>query len=174
MRFVSSRLRESILEDAVYGAIVGFVLVGILLWFDYRNWLDTAITLVPLVMGVVWMLGAMAVLGLAMNFMNIFVTTMIIGIGVDYGIHAVHRYREIQKRGHGDLDHEVVETGKAIAMAAMSTMVGFGSLSLSHYPGLRSMGLVAILGALATCLVSLTVLPAYLSIRNQRRLARGD
>lgn len=170
---VSSRLRESILEDAVYGAIVGFVLVGILLWFDYRNWLDTLITLAPLVMGVVWMLGAMAALGLAMNFMNIFVSTMIIGIGVDYGVHSVHRYREIQKRGHGDLDHEVVETGKAIAVAALSTMVGFGSLSLSHYPGLRSMGLVAILGALATCLVSLTVLPAYLSIRNRRRLERG-
>jgi predicted RND superfamily exporter protein len=166
---VSSVLRESILEDAVFGALVGFVLVGILLWIDYRRWLDTVMTMVPLVMGVIWMLGAMAALGLDMNFMNIFVTTMIIGIGVDYGVHAIHRYREIQKRGHGDLDHEVVETGKAIAMAAMSTMVGFGSLSLSHYPGLRSMGLVAILGAVSTCLVSLTMLPAYLALRHARR-----
>ena len=144
---------------------------AILLWIDYRRWLDTMITLAPLVMGIVWMLGAMALLGLAMNFMNIFVTTMIIGIGVDYGVHAVHRYREIQKRGHGDLNHEVVETGKAIAVAAMSTMVGFGSLSLSHYPGLRSMGLVAILGAVSTCLVALTVLPAYLAVRWERRQA---
>jgi len=170
---VSSVLRASILEDATFGAVVGFVLVGILLWIDYRRWLDTVITLVPLVMGIIWMLGAMALLGLAMNFMNIFVTTMIIGIGVDYGVHAVHRYREIQKRGHGDLDHELVETGKAIAVAAISTMVGFGSLSLSHYPGLRSMGLVAILGAISTCLVALTVLPAYLAVRHQRRQAKG-
>ena len=165
---VSSVLRESILEDAVLGVVLGFVVVGFLLWLDYRRLSDTLLTLAPLMMGMVWMLGAMAMLGIAMNFMNIFVTTMIIGIGVDYGVHAIHRYREIQKRGRGRLDREVVETGKAIAMAALSTMIGFGSLSLSHYPGLRSMGLVAILGALSTCLVSLTVLPAYLTLRSRR------
>ena len=166
---VSSFLRKSILEDAVAGVVLGFVLVGFLLWLDYRRLSDTLLTLAPLMMGMVWMLGAMAVLGIAMNFMNIFVTTMIIGIGVDYGVHALHRFREIEKRGKGRLDVELVETGKAIAMAAMSTIVGLGSLSLSHYPGLRSMGLVAILGALSTCLVALTVLPAYLALRGRRR-----
>jgi predicted RND superfamily exporter protein len=90
---------------------------------------------------------------------------MIIGIGVDYGVHAIHRFREHQKRGQGSLETDLVETGRAIAMAALSTMVGFGSLSLSSYPGLRSMGLVAILGALTTCLVALTVLPAFLRLR---------
>ncbi len=166
---VSSFLRESILEDAVVGVVVGFLVVGFLLWLDYRRLSDTLLTLAPLMMGMIWMLGAMSVLGIAMNFMNIFVTTMIIGIGVDYGVHAIHRCREIEKRGRGRLDIELVETGRAIAMAAMSTMVGFGSLSLSHYPGLRSMGLVAILGALSTCLVALTVLPAYLALRGKRR-----
>jgi predicted RND superfamily exporter protein len=166
---VSAVLRASILEDAVAGVFVGFVLVGFLLWLDYRRLSDTLLTLAPLVMGIVWMLGTMSVLGIAMNFMNIFVTTMIIGIGVDYGVHAIHRFREMEKAGEGRLDVELVETGKAIAMAAVSTMVGFGSLSLSHYPGLRSMGLVAILGALSTCLVALTVLPAYLVLRGRRR-----
>jgi predicted RND superfamily exporter protein len=117
-------------------------------------------------MGMVWMLGIMALMGLAMNFMNIFVTTMIIGIGVDYGVHAIHRYRENQRRPGGDLEEDLVQTGSAIAIAALSTMVGFGSLSLSHYPGLRSMGLVAILGALTTCLIALTVLPAFLRLRS--------
>lgn len=170
---VSAVLRESILEDATLGVAVGFLVVGFLLWLDYRRLSDTLLTLAPLGMGIIWMLAMMAVLDIAMNFMNIFVTTMIIGIGVDYGVHAIHRYREIRRRGHGRLDLELVETGKAIAMAAVSTMVGFGSLSLSHYPGLRSMGLVAILGALATCLVALTVLPAYLALRDRRWRAAG-
>ncbi|MFQ5351430.1 MAG: MMPL family transporter, partial [Thermoanaerobaculia bacterium] len=59
----------------------------------------------------------------------------------------------------------MVQTGKAIAVAALSTMIGFGSLSLSHYPGLRSMGLVAILGALTTSVVAITVLPAAFALR---------
>jgi predicted RND superfamily exporter protein len=62
-----------------------------------------------------------------------------------------------------------VETGKAIVLAALSTTVGFGSLSLSHYPGLQSMGKVAILGALATALVAITLLPAYLLLHHRRR-----
>ena len=104
-----------------------------------------------------------------MNFMNIFVTTMIIGIGVDYGIHMVHRYRELSDASDAELEDGLVETGKAIVLAALSTTVGFGSLSFSHYPGLQSMGKVAILGALCTALVAITVLPAYLGMSRRRR-----
>ena len=129
---------------------------------------DTLLALVPLTIGVVWMLGGMAVLDVAMNFMNIFVTTMIIGIGVDYGIHMVHRYRELAGSEPRAYTAGLGETGKAIVLAALSTVVGFGSLSLSHYPGLQSMGKVAILGAACTCLVAITVLPAYLSLRIAR------
>ena len=60
-------------------------------------------------------------------------------------------------------------TAGSVALAAASTMVGFGSLSLSHYPGLQSMGKVAILGAVCTCVVAISILPAYLSLRIRRR-----
>ncbi len=145
-------------------------MVALLLWLDYRRVWDTVLTLVPLLVGLVWMLGGMVVLGANMNFMNIFVSTMIIGIGVDYGIHMVHRYRELGEKSEEELVGGFVETGKAIVLAALSTTVGFGSLSLSHYPGLQSMGKVAILGALSTALVAITLLPAYLLLRYRRRM----
>lgn len=166
---VSKVMRESVLRDATIATVVGFLLVALLLWFDFRRLTDTLLSLAPLVVGVVWMVAAMVLFGMSMNFMNIFVTAMIIGVGVDYGVHLIHRYREVEKFGLERLEADVSETGKAITMAALSTIVGFGSLSLSHYPGLRSMGVVAILGAAATCAVSLTVLPAYLSLRRDRR-----
>ena len=103
---------------------------------------------------------------------------MIIGIGVDYGIHAVHRYREAAARGDlARLHAGLAETGKAIVVAALSTVVGFGSLATSRYPGLRSTGYVAILGALGTALVAITLLPAFLSLlegRLSRRVSGGD
>ena len=167
---VSRFLRERVLEDAVLAAVLGFVVVGILLWLDFRSLSATLMSLAPLVMGVIWMLGGMAALGESMNFMNIFVTTMIIGIGVDYGIHMLHRYRELSGASQGELEGGLVETGKAIVLAALSTTVGFGSLSFSHYPGLQSMGKVAILGALSTALVAITVLPAFL-VSVRRRLS---
>ena len=138
-------------------------MVAVLLFLDYRSLRPTALSLGPLVVGIVWMLGAMGWLGLPMNFMNIFVSTMIIGIGVDYGIHMVHRQREFVGESRKRRQEGLVETGKAITLAALSTVIGFGSLSQSHFPGLSSMGKVATLGAMSTCIVAITVLPAFLA-----------
>ncbi len=162
---VSAFFRTLVLTDARIAALVGVLLVAALLWLDFRRLSYTLTSLAPLAVGIVWMLGAMVALGIAMNFMNIFVSTMIIGIGVDYGVHMIHRHRESRGSAVEQRLAGMVETGKAIALAALSTMIGFGSLSLSHYPGLRSMGLVAILGALTTSLVAITVLPAWLALR---------
>ncbi|REJ79874.1 MAG: hypothetical protein DWQ36_01155 [Acidobacteria bacterium] len=181
---VSERLREQVKSDAVVAAVVGFVVVALMLWVDYRNPVDAALSLAPLVVGILWMLGGMAAFGIDMNFFNVFVTTMIIGIGVDYGVHMVHRFREapseyeeLRRHTHGEGTDRFLaalqETGKAIVLAALSTSVGFGSLSLSRYPGLRSMGFVAIMGALLTALVAITVLPALFGSRLRRRLERG-
>ena len=165
---MSRILRQRILHDAVVAAILGFILVAVLLWLDYRRIGDTVLSLVPLLIGILWMLGGMVALGESMNFMNIFVTTMIIGIGVDYGVHMIHRFREFSSASDEELNAGLVETGKAIVLAALSTTIGFGSLSFSHYPGLRSMGKVAILGAIASALVAVTVLPAYLALIRKR------
>ncbi len=164
---ISRYMRERVLKDAVFAAVLGFAIVAILLFLDYRRVRATALSLGPLLIGIVWMLGAMGWLGLPMNFMNVFVSTMIIGIGVDYGVHMVHRHREFAGKSAERHRQGLVETGKAITLAALSTVVGFGSLSLSHFPGLKSMGLVAILGAVATSVVAITLLPAFLTWREE-------
>ena len=156
---------------AVVAAILGVLLVAVLLPMDFRSFADAMLSLLPLLVGLVWMLGGMALFGMPMNFMNVFVTTMIIGIGVDYGVHAVHCYREVDGHAPGELGIGLTETGKAIVVAAFSTVVGFGSLATSRYPGLQSTGFVAVMGALATALVAITLLPAFLSWR-ERRAAR--
>jgi hypothetical protein len=109
-----------------------------------------------------------------MNFINIFVTTMVIGIGVDYGIYILHRYYEDRNRPAGEFEVGLRETGKAVAAAAVSTIVGFGSIIFSHYPGLRSTGKVAILGAFFTSMVAVTLLPAFLSWLEARRRKKAE
>lgn len=166
---VSRNLRTIVRRDAVIAAVLGSLLVVLLLWADFRRLGEALVALVPLVIGLVWMLGIMSLLGLKINFMNIFVTTMIIGIGVDYGIHMIHRFREVGSEDPAALRVALSETGRAIALAAVTTSVGFGSLGLSHYPGLRSIGFVAILGAVSTALVAVTLLPAWVAWRTGDR-----
>jgi uncharacterized protein len=159
---LSRALRADVRRDAVLSAAIGLLLVALLLRFDLASWRRALLALVPLLLGIVWMLGAMVVLDLHFNFMNLFVITMILGIGVDYGIHVLHRHLEARDRGRASAVAAVEETAKGVTLAALTTIVGFGSLATSHYPGLVSMGVVSIVGALATALVAVAVVPAWL------------
>jgi len=165
---VSAELRRIVWGDAARAALVGLVAVFLLMWADLGSPGRSLMVLMPLALGVLWMLGVMAWLGLRVNFINIFVLTMIIGIGVDYGLHLLHRWMET-----GGRQAEISETAKAIAVAALTTVVGFGSLVTSHFPGLRSVGAAAILGALFTAVTSITVLPVVLQRIDRRRRAAG-
>lgn len=168
---LNQRVRTMVLNDAWVAGILGYLVVGLIVWIDFRSLRDALLALVPLSLGIVWMVGGMGVFGIKMNFINIFVTTMIIGIGVDYGVYVIHRYRETTSQPWAERERGMTETGGAVAVAALSTIVGFGSIGFSHYPGLKTVGFVAILGALSTCLITITLLPAYLSWRDRRTTA---
>ena len=167
---LSRSLRGDIRRDAAVSGLIGLVLVTLLLAYDFRGLRSALLALVPLLLGIVWMLGAMVALDLHFNFMNLFVITMVLGIGVDYGIHVIHRYLEERDAHQGDVVGAVEETARGVLLAALTTVVGFGSLATSHYPGLVSMGLVSILGTAATALVAITVVPAWLFWRAGERL----
>ncbi len=166
---INQTVRREVLEDAWVAGILGYVLVALILWFDFRKLSHTFIALAPLSVGLIWMLGSMSLLGVQMNFINIFVTTMIIGIGVDYGVHVLHRYLEVRDLPDEEYEIGIQETGKAVVAAALTTIVGFGSITISHYPGLISTGKVAILGTTCTSLLAITLLPTLLSWRREKR-----
>jgi len=169
VNMVNETVRAMVLRDAWIAGILGVILVAIILWIDFRSLRSVLLAMTPLLVGITLMMGGMVALDIQMNFINIFVTTMIIGIGVDYGIYILHRYYEDRNRPAGEFEVGLRETGKAVAAAAVSTIVGFGSIIFSHYPGLRSTGKVAILGAFFTSMVAVTLLPAFLSWLEARR-----
>ncbi len=160
---VNQKIRAIVVHDAWLAGVLGLVLVAIVLAVAFRSLGSMLQALAPLLVGMIWMVAGMVVLGLKLNFINIFVTTMIIGIGTDYGIYVVHRHRELRGASRPLHDASLRETGKAVAAAALCTIVGFGSIIFSHYPGLQSTGKVAVLGAFFTSLVAITLVPAFLS-----------
>ncbi|MDA8018287.1 MAG: MMPL family transporter [Thermoanaerobaculia bacterium] len=157
---VSWRLKEVVWRDARRATLLGTAVVFVFLAFDLGGIRRAVLALLPLGVGIVWMLGLMALAGIQVNFMNLFVFTMILGIGVDYGIHLVHRRREAG-------DQALPGTAAAIAVAALTTVCGFGSLVFSHFPGLQSMGAAAIFGTLSTAWLSVTLLPALFAWRRE-------
>jgi len=116
-------------------------------------------------LSLLWTLGVWKLVGLDLNFLNIVVIPMILGIGVHSGLHLIERYREMGRRRLGLV---IETTGRSLLLAALTTIVAFGSLALADYRGLQEMGLLTILGVGTNLLATLIFLPATI-----RFLERG-
>lgn len=153
INLVSQRLRRVVWTDAVVAGVLGFIAVLALLLIDLRSLRAAGLCLLPVALGVLWTLGVMAALGRPLNLLNVFVITMIIGVGSDYAIHMLHR------RSEGADFAGLGQTARAVVLSALTTIVGFGSLVMTSYPGLQSMGWMASIGVFFSCLVAVTVVP---------------
>ena len=105
------------------------------------------------------MVGVMEVSGLQITLLNIMAIPMIIGIGIDDGVHIVHRYQIEGFKSHKQV---FASTGRAVFLTSVTTMVGFGSLWFATYRGLGSMGIALFIGVGTCFLASVFVIPALL------------
>jgi predicted RND superfamily exporter protein len=148
-------------RDLLVIAPFAIIAVVSLLYLHFRKWRVVMLALIPLFVGLTWMLGLTSLLGWKINYINGVVIPMVIGIGIDDGIHIIHRYLEGSRY---DIHGAVQYTGRAVAMTSFTTMVGFGSLVIAQYKVLSSMGWIIILGVGSCLLASLFLLPPLLVI----------
>ncbi|MEO8382155.1 MAG: MMPL family transporter, partial [Acidobacteriota bacterium] len=159
VNLVSQTLRTITRNDATRASLLGFVLVFGLLWGGFRSFTRACFVFVPFIAGCTCMLGFMAAFNLEFNFMNVFVGLMLVGTATDYAVYMLQRYDESPE----DFPHNATETGRAVVLAALMSIVGFASFAISHYPGVRSIGFASVVGIALSCLASITLLPALLA-----------
>ncbi|MBV9496757.1 MAG: MMPL family transporter [Acidobacteria bacterium] len=165
VNLVAETLRGVIRADAVRASLVGFLVVFTLLVIGFRSLARAVLVFVPFLAGCACMLGLMAALGLEFNFMNIFIGLMLVGTATDYAVYMLQRYDESPDA----FPALASETARAVTLAAVTSIVGFGSFAISHYPGLRSIGYAATFGVGMSCLASITLLPALLATGRFKR-----
>lgn len=161
---------QSIVKRDLAAVILIVIVAVVLILVIYFGWFHrTLFAIMPVTCGCLWMLGTIHILGIQLNFLNVVVIPMIIGVGVDNGIHLIHRYYE---RGdaptRADLQKAVERTGRALVMTSLTTIMGFGSLALAEFRGIREMGLLSIFGITYTLMASMVLLPALLKIWGRR------
>ncbi len=111
----------------------------------------------PVALGSLWTLGLWAGLGRPLDLFTLAVLPIMLGIGIDDGLHVVHGARRQPSAG---IAGAVRGAGRALVLTTLTTCVGFGSLLLSHIPGLRNGGLLIAAGVFACLLATVVVLPA--------------
>jgi hopanoid biosynthesis associated RND transporter like protein HpnN len=146
-------------EAAGFYALCGILLLAFL---TFRSAQATLLALVPLGIGAIWTVGLMAWFDVRFNMANLLFIPLIIGMGIDNGIHVVHRF--LAERANGVSVPLARSTGKAITLSSLTTIVGFGSLMVSGHHGIHSLGLLVTLGVGSVLAASLTTLPSLLTL----------
>jgi predicted RND superfamily exporter protein len=139
------------------GLGIGTFIVLLLIVVALRNWRLSILALAPAALGLVWAGGLLALARIELDLFALFGVVTFVGIGVDYGIHLVHRYRE-----RGGAAHALEELAPVILVAAAITLFGYGTLVTSSYPPLRSIGVVSVVAVITLAAAALLVLPALL------------
>ncbi|MDX9786181.1 MAG: MMPL family transporter [Desulfobacterales bacterium] len=142
--------------------LAGVLIIGII-WIYFRKGSTVLLVLVPVFLGLLTTAGIMGWTGTHLNFFNFIVLPLLLGIGIDDGVHIVGRYRESRK-----VETTLATSGRSVLVTTITTIGGFGSLYLADYHILESMGLFAAVGVTVCFLFSALTLPALLKRMNPR------
>ena len=157
LTLVNEELAARFLPQFARGLVVGSIVVVALILLMFRDWRLSLLSTLPTVVGLIWAAGLLALFGISLDLFAVFAVVTFVGIGIDYGIHVVHRYQDT-----GDAREAVSHLAPVIVVAGLITLFGYGTLMTSSYPPLRSMGIVSIVSVVTLVAASLLMLPALL------------
>ncbi len=156
---------------------LAFVFVIVVLGIIYRNFTDTILNLIALIMAVIWTYGIGVLAGINLgNPMMTTVPILIIGLGIDYGIHFTSRYKEEIGKGkevRDAMSKTGATVGFAILLTTVTTVVGFLSNLGSNISIIREFGVLCAIGIVSAFILMLTFFPATKTLIDSWRKKRG-
>lgn len=151
--------------DAVVSAfqqafLYAFLAITVLLLFLLDKKSDTLYIITSLIVSAIITGGVSVLLNIPFNFANIIALPLILGIGVDSGIHILHRFRTAPPEDNNLL---ATSSARAIIVSALTTVCSIGNLAMSPHRGTASMGILLTIGVCATLVCMLILLPSMLA-----------
>lgn len=163
----------NLVPTQVRTAILALLLSGLVLVVIFRSLAYGLATLTVLVAGVAAEMGFLALMGWTLDMMTVLVASMVIGMGIDYGIHVTHRFLEEcapHEVGVAQaLGISVSRVGKPLFASVVSTAGAFLIISLSKMAPIRRFGLITAVSLVVSLAASLLVLPSVITLISRGR-----
>lgn len=144
------------------------IVIGLMLLF-HRNWLAIPVVLVPIFCSLIWTLGIIRLSGVVLTPMIVAAGPILVGIGVDYGLHVANRIVEFKDEGKKmprATFLALLTTGKATLLCAITDTIGFSALFISPIAPMRTVGLTMIVGVACAFFLTVSMTPAIMKITN--------
>jgi predicted RND superfamily exporter protein len=156
---------KSMTDSQIISTLISIILAALVLMIVFKNPLLGLIAILPVILCLIWIIGTIFYMGYSFNIMTIMVTSLTIGIGIDYSIHATQRFRltadesgNVEKAINATISH----TGSALFIAALTTAAGFGILILAPMPPEQQFGIITSMTIIYSYITSIIVLPPIL------------
>ncbi|MBL9037583.1 MAG: MMPL family transporter [Archangium sp.] len=168
---LAAKIFDLIKKDGPTVMLAAAIVVFAMIWLSLRSFKEAWLVAGPLYIGMTCIFGAMHLFGVHLNFLNVVVLPNLLAIAVDNSVHLFHRYHE---EGPGSLPHIMRTTGLTAVVATLSNAAGYGAMLIARHEGLRSVGVMAVLGVTCTFVGTTIFFPALLALLEQRKRAPAD
>ncbi len=164
---------SAVYEDMPKAIGAAFFATVVLVLASFRRRRDSLLSIMALLMGILWMAGTMAGLGMKLNFLNFVAFPITFGNGVDYSINVLRRYRlEVRAGNEEPILSAVRLSGGAVVLCSLTTIVGYTSLYVSANQAMNSFGLAMAISEVTCLLAALLTMPAAMILLRQRERSR--
>ena len=167
---INRDMQSQVLRDSRRALVWTAAAIVLIVYLCFRNFRISLIVLMPIAFAIIVTFGLLLLVGHRFSFMSITAIPLIIGIGIDNGIHLVRRYLENESNG---ILVVAKASGAALIQSNLTTIVGFGALMASSFAPLAEMGLVTSLGVALALAGGLWLVPAVILLGEQRRERNG-
>ena len=158
-------LQGSQWNSLIITLIASLIVLTVIFFLEKRSYVLGTITMLPVIISLLWILGTMYFMGMSFNVVTVTITSLTIGLGITYAIHITHRFLEDWEKEKDILEalkKTVRHTGTSVFGAAATTMAGFGTLGLSSMPPIRQFGEISAISIFYSFLLSVFILPTFL------------
>ena len=160
---LAAEFSNVVADSLILTVPAALIFILVFLSIAYRDLADMALGLLALFMAIIWTFGFMGLAGIPFSQLLISVPPLLLAVGIDFGIHAVNRYREERDGGAG-IDRSMRTTTDQLLVAFFivtgTTVIGFLSNLSSSLPPIQDFGVVAAIGIVFTFLIFGVFLPS--------------
>ena len=164
---VFSDLAVKVVNGQFISLTLALVMVALLLMLLFRSFTAGIISAIHLLLSMVILFGLMGIFNIELNVATALLSSIMIGVGIDYTIHFLWRYKEERKNELSYLEavkHTLLTTGRGIIFNAFSVIIGFVVLLISSFIPVRFFGFLVVVSILACLIGALVVIPAVIIV----------
>jgi len=157
---------DSLQAGQIKATLICIAVIGVMLILVYRRLALGLIPLIPVILSTAWIMGAMYVLGMSINVLTVTVTSLGIGMGIDYAVHVSERFREELKKNavNRSIKETIGNLWRPLSISSMTTVAGFSVLLLTPIPIMAQYGIICAFSLVFSYTAAMFVLPVVLVI----------